>query len=64
MSPIPIRYFENMRPEMLAQLAAFVSIESPSMDKPALDRMGAALRACLRRASFVCERSDSLDVLV
>ena len=33
---------------MLAQLAAFVSIESPSMDKPALDRMGAALRACLQ----------------
>lgn len=48
MSPIPISYFESLRPEMLAQLAAFVSIESPSLDKPALDRMGAALRAALQ----------------
>ena len=48
MTAIPIAFFENQLDEMLAELRMLVEIESPSTDKAALDRMGAALVEQLR----------------
>ncbi len=48
MNPLPVASFASRLPEMLADLQALVGIESPSTEKAAVDRLGAALQAQLK----------------
>ena len=42
-NPIPVQVFENQLPQMQATLREIVELESPSTNKPSLDRLGKRL---------------------
>ena len=42
-NPIPVQIFENQLPQMQATLREIVELESPSTNKPSLDRLGKRL---------------------
>ena len=47
-NPIPVQIFENQLPQMQATLREIVELESPSTNKPSLDRLGKRLVEMLR----------------